>query len=142
MKSVYADATAVLRLVLAQPGARMPTGRSAVLVSSELVEVETHRSLDRARLKGFLDELTFARKLEELTTLLATFHLLPLDRDMLELAKSSFPVGVSAMNALHVGTAQVIARDTGQLEFWTHAPEQAAAAAIRGLAVRGVASRA
>ena len=138
MKTAYADVTAILRLVLSQPGERMPTSRAVVLVSSEVVEIESSRALNLAFLKGSITELDYAHKLNELESMLASFHLFPLDRQMVDLAKASFPVNVSAPHAIHVATAQVISREAGPLEFWTHLPEQAVAAAIRGFNVRGV----
>jgi hypothetical protein len=65
-------------------------------------------------------------------------HLFPLGTEMVELASASFPVRCRATDSLHVATAQLISRETGELQFWTHDPQLAAAAAVRGLEVRGI----
>jgi hypothetical protein len=64
-------------------------------------------------------------------------HLFPLGSEMVARARESFPVKCRAVDSLHVATAQLAARETGALEFWTHDPQQAAAAAVRDLTVRG-----
>jgi len=133
----YADASALLRVLFAEPGPALPLGRGVVVLSSKLVEVEAARALDRGRLTGHLDDQQTARKHRELAELLGRVHLAPIDDHVVERARQSFPVSVRALDALHVATAELLARHAGPLQFWTHDTRQAVAAESRGLEVHG-----
>jgi hypothetical protein len=52
----YVDASALLRILYTEPGPSVPLTGGERLVSSELVEVETFRAVDRERLQGNLDD--------------------------------------------------------------------------------------
>jgi predicted nucleic acid-binding protein len=136
----YIDASAVLRLVFAESGPSVPVTSGERLVSSELVEVETFRAVDRERLLGNLDDEQTAVKRKELMDLLAMLDLVSIDTVVIDRAKSPFAVNVRALDAVHVATAEVLAGEAGgeAVEFWTHDTRQATAALSRGLTVRGV----
>lgn len=136
----YVDASAVLRIVFAEAGARVSLAPGDRVVSSELLEVEAFRAVDRERLLGGLDDRQTATKRKELSDLLAMLDLLAIDRHVIERARSSFSVNVRALDAIHVATAEVLVLESGgePVEFWTHDERQAIAASSRGLDVRGV----
>ena len=138
----YVDASALLRILFTEPGPSVPLTGGGRLVSSELVEVETFRAVDRERLIGNLDDTQTAVKRKELTDLLAMLDLAAIDTAVVERAKSPFAVNVRALDAVHVATAEVLASETGgePVEFWTHDERQATAALSRGLTVRGAES--
>jgi predicted nucleic acid-binding protein len=138
----YVDASAVLRVIFREEGPSVPLADGDRAISSELVEIETCRAVDRERLVGRLDDATTAVKRKELTDLLATLDLMAIDRSVIERAKSSFAVNVRALDAIHVATAEMLAAEAqGEpLEFWTHDERQATAALSRGLTVRGLAN--
>jgi predicted nucleic acid-binding protein len=50
----YLDTSALLRLVLREPGALEVVRSSEALISSELLAVESLRTIDRLRLQGTL----------------------------------------------------------------------------------------
>jgi predicted nucleic acid-binding protein len=135
----YVDASAVLRLLFAGPGASVPLTGGDRVVSSRLVEVETFRAVDRLRLLGQLDDQETAVKRKELADLVGMLDLAPVDDLVIDRAKGSFAVNLRALDALHVATAEILAMEaTGEpLEFWTHDERQATAALSRGLTVRG-----
>jgi predicted nucleic acid-binding protein len=101
--------------------------------------VESFRTLDRARLEGYLDDRETARKSLELARLLDRLHLVPISDELIASARAPFPVSVRALDAIHVATAQWLSGRVGGLEFWTHDERQAIAAMSRGLEVRGTA---
>jgi uncharacterized protein len=140
----YVDASAVLRIVFAEPGTSVPLAAGDRVVSSQLVEIETFRAVDRERLAGHLDDAETAVKRKELADLLSMLDLAPIDGAVIDRAKSSFAVNVRALDAIHVATAEILAAETeGEpLEFWTHDERQATAALSRGLTVRGSSDRA
>ena len=109
------------------------------LVSSQLVEVEAFRAVDRERLLGHLGDTETAIKRKELAELLSMLDLAPIDSLVIARARSPFAVNVRALDAIHVATAEILAAEAeGEvLEFWTHDDRQATAALSRGLGVRG-----
>jgi predicted nucleic acid-binding protein len=136
----YVDASAVLRILFAEPGPAVPLADSDRAASSELIEVEAFRAIDRERLVGHLGDRETALKRKELTELLVKLDLAPIDRMVVDRAKSSFAVNVRALDAIHVATAEILqAEAAGEaLEFWTHDDRQATAALSRGLTVCGI----
>ncbi|HEX9690873.1 MAG TPA: type II toxin-antitoxin system VapC family toxin [Gemmatimonadales bacterium] len=135
----YVDASAILRVVFLEPGPTVPLAAEDRVVSSQIVEVEAFRAVDRERLLGNLDDAQTAIKRKELSEFLGMLDLAPVDAAVLARAKGSFAVNVRALDAIHVATAEVLAAEAeGEpLEFWTHDGRQAIAALSRGLSVRG-----
>ncbi len=138
----YVDASAVLRVLFAEPGDAVRLGAGDRAVSSSIIEVEAFRAVDRERLLGNLDDSQTALKRKELSELLAMLDLAPIDGMVIDRAKSSFAVNVRALDAIHVATAEFLAAEAeGEpLEFWTHDDRQATAALSRGLSVHGTGS--
>jgi predicted nucleic acid-binding protein len=136
----YVDASAVLRVLFAEPGLTIPLSGGGRVVTSQLLEVEAFRAVDRERLLGHIGDEETARKRKELMDLLAMLDLVPIDNMVITRARSSFAVNVRALDAIHVATAEVLVNEAkGELlEFWTHDNRQATAALSRGLTVRGV----
>lgn len=135
----YLDASAVLRLLFGEPGVAVSLADGDAAVASELVEVEAFRALDRERLLGRLDDREAARKRKELAEMIEMLDLVPIDRTVIDRAKSAFGVNVRALDAIHVATAEVLAAESGlEVEFWTHDERQGIAAVARGFAVKGL----
>ena len=136
----YVDASALLRVLFAEPGPSVPLLAGEWVVSSRLVEVEAFRAVDRERLLGGLNDAETAIKRKELTELLVMTDLAPVDDAVMERAKSSFAVNLRAIDAIHGAPAELLlgSADGQPLEFWTHDERQATAALSRGLAVYGV----
>ena len=135
--AIYVDTSAILRILFGSAGAKAPLTRS-ITTSSQLVEVEAYRVVDRLRLAGGLTDLETARKHRELRSLLDRMHLFPVCDEVIQAARGAFSVPVSALHAVHAATARVIFEEAGPLLFWTHDASQAAAAVTLGLEVRGV----
>src|SRR5262245_23202755 len=118
----YVDTSAVLRVLFSEPGPTVPLAAGGRVVSSELLEVEAFRAIDRERLMGNLSDEQTAVKRKELVDLIAMLDLAPIDSAVIARAKSSFAVNVRALDAIHVATAEVLAVEIMDelLEFWTH----------------------
>jgi predicted nucleic acid-binding protein len=140
LSAIYVDASAVLRVLFGAPGLRAPFSRGTLATSSELIQVEAARALDKARFGGSLDDAEVAVVTRELQKLFARMHLFPVSEEVLELARASFPIRVRVLDALHVATAQVIRAEAADLEYWTHDQDAASAAMVRGLDVHGLPS--
>ena len=136
----HVDASAVLRVLFVEPGPSVSLTTGEQVVSSQLIEVEAFRAVDRERLLGNLNDAETAIKRKELTELLAMTDLAPVDSLVIDRAKSSFAVNLRAIDAIHVATAELLAAeaDGEPLEFWTHDERQATAAISRGLTVCGL----
>lgn len=136
----YVDSSAILRLIFQEPRPTVVMTPGVIAASSRLAEIETFRAVDRERLLGRLDDGQTAIKRKELADLLSMLDLVPIEDQVIERARASFAVNVRAMDAIHVATAELLAREASgePLEFWTHDLRQANAALSRGLAVHGI----
>ena len=135
---IYVDASALLRIVFEEPGRRAPIHDAAVVASSSLVEVELFRALDRAHRLRHLGDVARMRKTVEIKSLLRGIVRFPLSDEVIEYASESFTPAISVGEAVHLATAQIVAIEATEFEFWTHSPEQAAAAMTRRFTVRGL----
>jgi hypothetical protein len=126
--------------LFSEPGLAVSFASGDVVASSELLEVEAFRAVDRERLLGNLDDAETAIKRKELSDLLQMLDLIPIDRAVINRAKSSFAVNVRALDAIHVATAETLAAETESepVEFWTYDERQRIAALSRGLTVYGL----
>lgn len=136
----YVDASALLRLLFAEPGPTIQLAAGDRAMSSQIVEVESFRAIDRVRLTGQIDDATTATKRKELLDVLAMLDLAPIDAAVIDRAKGSFAVPLRSIDAIHVATAEVFAAASGgeTVEFWTHDDRQGLAALSRGFDVRGL----
>jgi predicted nucleic acid-binding protein len=133
----YVDASAVLRVLFSEEGPAVPLVAGDRILTSQLLEVEAFRAVDRERLLGNLDDMETAVKRKELVELVALLDLVPINDMIIERAKASFAVNVRALDAIHVATAEILLTEASgePLEFWTHNVRQATAALSRGLTV-------
>ena len=130
----YVDASAVLRVLVREPGPTVPLGEHHV-VSSQILGVEAFRAIDRERLLGNLDDLETSRKRNELSDVLTMIDLIAVDDEVIEGARGSFSVVLRALDAIHVTTARA-GREV--VECWTHDDRQGNAARSVGLNVLGL----
>jgi predicted nucleic acid-binding protein len=135
----YLDTSALLRLVLREPGALDELRACEALVSSELIAVESARTIDRLRLQGALSTEEAARRLEVARDWLEAVDLVLLQRPVLARASEPFPTALGTLDAMHLSTALVWRDRTGApLVMATHDRDLALAARSYGMEVRGV----
>ena len=127
----YIDSSVLLRVALGELGElgswpliRRPT-------SSELVRIETLRTIDRARIQGRLDEEDVARLRADLLRTISTFTLVTLDDAVKTRAAEPFPTSVGTLDAIHLASALLARERIPDLQFATHDVEL-------GLAARAV----
>ena len=101
----YLDTSALLRLVLREPGSLDELPSWEALVSSEVIVVESLRTLDRLRLQGALsiEEATAARG--TVTEWLEAVDLVLVQPPILSRASDPFPTPLGTLDALHLATA-------------------------------------
>jgi len=135
----YLDTSALLRLVLGEPGALEELPSCDGLVSSELLAVESLRTIDRLRLQGALSLEEAASRRETATEWLEAVDLVLLQRPILARASEPFPTPLGTLDAVHLSTALVWRERMRQaLVMATHDRDLALAARSFGLEVRGV----
>jgi predicted nucleic acid-binding protein len=103
----YLDTSALLRLVLGEPGALDGLRSCEALVSSELLAVEALRTIDRLRLQGALSAEEAASRRGTTTEWLDAVDLVLLQRPILARASEPFPTPLGTLDALHLATALV-----------------------------------
>ncbi len=134
----YLDTSALLRLVLREPDALPELLSCEALVSSELIAVESLRTIDRLRLQGALSAEEAATRCRTVTEWLEAVDLVLLQRPVLARASEPFPVPLGTLDALHLATALVWRERMRQaLVMATHDRDLALAARSFGLEVRG-----
>ena len=135
----YIDTSALLRVVLREPGALDDLRSYDGLVSSELIVVESARTIDRLRLQGSLttDEATI--RLRAISDWLEAIDLVLLRPSVLSRASEPMPMPLGSLDAVHLATALVWRDRMGALPTMaTHDAALGFAARTFGFDVRGI----
>jgi len=137
--TAYLDTSALLRLVLGEPGALEELRGADALVSSELLAVESRRTIDRLRVKGRLPPEEAVERLELVSEWLEAVDLVLLRAPILARASDPLPLPLGSLDALHLATALVWRDRLDQpLVVATHDSVLGLAARTFGFAVRGL----
>jgi predicted nucleic acid-binding protein len=136
----YIDTSVLLRVVLREPGAIDALEDYEGLVSSELVAVESVRTIDRLRVHGSLTTEEAAARGTTVTEWLEAIDLVLLRAPVLRRASEPLPTPVGTLDAIHLATA-LVWRDRMQqpLMVATHDSRLALAARAFGFDVIGTA---
>lgn len=136
--NVYIDSSVLLRVVLREPGRLRSWSKISTAISSELIQLECLRTLDRARLRLGLDDDEVASRRASVFEVLEGFGLVPISSAILERAADPFPTVVGSLDAIHL-TSALYARDhVDDLRLATHDRELAVAARAEGFRVEGI----
>ena len=137
--NLYVDTSALLRVVLGEPGALGELRQADRLVSSELVGVESRRTIDRLVRLGDLPAEEAGRRLALVDQWLEALDLVLLRAPVLARAGDPLPTPLGTLDALHLSTALVWRDRMSQiLTVATHDAALALAARAHGLPVIGV----
>jgi predicted nucleic acid-binding protein len=135
----YIDTSALLRIVLREPGALEELRTCDGLVSSELIAVESARTIDRLRLKGSLTTEEAAARLRTINEWLEAIDLVLLRTPVLSRASEPMPMSLGTLDALHLATALIWRDRMGSLPTMaTHDTTLGLAAQAFGFDVRGI----
>jgi uncharacterized protein len=135
----YIDTSALLRLVLREPGALENLRTYDRLVSSELIAVEGARTIDRLRTQGALSMDEAAERIAAITEWLEAIDLVLLRSSVLSRASDPMPMAIGTLDAIHLATALIWRERMGALpELVTHDGALGAAARAYGFEVRGI----
>ena len=136
--TAYIDTSALLRLVLREPGALDDLRSCEALVSSELIAVESCRTIDRLRLQGSLTTEEAADRLTVVADWLEAIDLVLLRPPVLSRAGGPMPTCIGTLDAMHLATALIWRERVGALPVMaTHDAMLALAARSFGFDVIG-----
>ena len=134
----YLDTSALLRIVLREAGALDDLRTYEGLVSSELIAVESARTIDRLRTQGALTMDEAAERINVLNEWLEAVDLVLLRPQVLSRASEPMPLPIGTLDAIHLATALIWRDRMGPLpQMMTHDAALGAAARAFGFEVRG-----
>ena len=135
----YIDTSALLRVVLREPGALDDLRSYDGLVSSELIAVESARTIDRLRLQGSLTTDEAAFRVRAISDWLEAIDLVLLRPSVLSRASEPMPMPLGTLDAVHLATALIWRDRMGALPTMaTHDAALGLAARTFGFDVRGI----
>jgi predicted nucleic acid-binding protein len=135
----YVDTSVLLRVVLREPGALEDLQSYDRLVSSEVIAVESARTIDRLRLQGALTLEEAAARSRSIGEWLEAFDLVLLRPPVLSRASEPLPTPLGTLDAIHLATALVWRERKGPLAtVATHDGALGVAARTFGFEVQGV----
>lgn len=137
--TAYIDTSALLRIVLREPGALDDLRAYDGLVSSELIAVESARTLDRLRLQGTLTADEAAERWRAVNDWLEAIDLVLVRTPVLSRASDPMPMPLGTLDALHLATALTWRDRMGPLAaLATHDAVLGSAARAFGFEVLGI----
>lgn len=135
----YVDTSALLRVVLREAGALDDLRTYDGLVSSELLAVESARTIDRLRIQGALTMDDAAERIALVNEWLEAVDLVLLRRPVLSRASEPMPMPLGTLDAIHLASALLWRDRIGPLpQLVTHNAALGAAARGFGFDVRGI----
>lgn len=135
----YVDTSVLLRVVLREPGALKDLQSYDGLVSSEMIAVESARTIERLRLQGALTLEEAAARSRAVGDWLDAFDLVLLRPTVLSRASEPLPTPLGTLDAIHLATALLWRERMGPLAtIATHDSALGVAARTFGFDVRGV----
>ena len=135
----YADTSALLRVVLGQPGRWDGIGLGRTIVTSSLTEVESLRTFDRHHRSGLLSDDRVAASRGLALAILESFFVVELSASILRRAADPFPLPLGTLDAIHLSSALAYGIETGKpVCMVTHDKQLASVARACGLEVEGV----
>ncbi len=105
----YLDSSVVLRHILLGELAIRQALACGRVVSSELIEIECRRVIQRCRLQGELDDEGLITAMDRLTQVLRGMSLVKLSDPVKKRSMEAFPVSVKTLDALHLSSTVLLA---------------------------------
>ena len=137
--TAYIDTSALLRIVLREAGALDDLRSYDGLVSSELIVIESMRTIDRLRLQGSLTAEEAAGRLRIVNDWLEAIDLVLIRPPVLSRASEPMPMPIGTLDAMHLATALILRDRVGPLPaIATHDSMLGTAALAFGFDVLGI----
>jgi hypothetical protein len=111
--TAYLDSSVALRYILAGEITIRHVLEYPRVISSELLEIECKRVIHRVRMQNELNDDGVVEAYRRLEQVLAGIDLVELSTEVKLRAAESFPVVIGTLDAFHIATALLWARDPG-----------------------------
>jgi predicted nucleic acid-binding protein len=135
----YIDTSALLRIILREPGALEDLRSYDGLVSSELIAVEAARTIDRLRLQGSVSAAEAADRSRAVNEWLEAIDLVLMRPPVMSRASDPMPMPLGTLDAMHLATALIWRDRLGALSTMaTHDAMLGTAAHAFGFEVIGI----
>lgn len=129
----YLDSSVVLRYLLVGDTELRRAMEYSRLVSSELLEIECRRTINRCRMQNELSDNTLVQALGRLDETLQMIDMIELDGNIKHRAMDSFPVVVKTLDALHLSTVLALAKEENENEVHVFSHDKAMNLCARAL---------
>ena len=133
--NVYVDSSVLLRVVFGEPDALTEWSRITSPTCSEVIRIESLRTIDRARIQRRLDDAEVARLRADLMRSIEAFTLIGLNDAVKARAGEPFPTTVGTLDAIHLSSALLAREQVEDLRLATHDQELEIAARSLGFDV-------
>jgi len=134
--NVFVDTSVVLRVLLGQPDPVACWAGWERAFVSQMLHTEFHRTLDRLRLDGALDDVERVRLAQHFAIFWSTCHRVPVSDKILIRAAEPFPTVLGTLDAIHLATLLQLRQNLGlELTLLTHDDQLARAALASGIKV-------
>jgi predicted nucleic acid-binding protein len=135
MDRAYIDSSVVLRKLLREPGAIAHLTQWP-LFSSQLLDVEVRRTLQRYHVEGALSAESFGRRVQEWCEFRDAIDLVSISDGILRRAAEAFPTSIKTLDAIHLATVLAWTHQTDEpILVLTHDRQFGTAAAVCGYRV-------
>ena len=134
---LYVETSVLLRVVLGERGRLREWSRSERWISSELIRLESLRTIDQARVQLHLVDRAVSARRAAILEHLRAFELVKLYPPVLERAAEPFPTSLGTLDAIHLASALLARERYPDLVVATHDDELAVAAEAVGFEVIG-----
>ena len=104
----YIDSSTLLRYVIRAETSIFQAFALGRCVSSELLEIESRRTLLRYRAEGSFDDAQLDEAMTILSRTIESIDLIELDSSIKRRAMEAFPISVKTLDALHLATCLAV----------------------------------
>jgi len=104
---VYLDSSVLLRYLLNADETVLRIGTGSEIASSELLEIECKRVLQRERLEGRIDDERYAASIAALEDYTGMISILEIGQEVKRRASGSFPTVIGTLDAIHLASALI-----------------------------------
>lgn len=135
----YLDTSVVLRWLLGAPGTHGDFFNWKAAGTSDILQIEANRTLQRLRMEGALNDENLAEVQTTFESLLDTLNIIECNAAIKSKAAGSFPTIIGTLDAIHLSSAMLWRARQPEADFQllTHDRQLATAARAVGLAVDG-----
>lgn len=132
----YVDSSVLIRVILNESGKMLPLLEYKEIYASDLVRIECMRTYYRLKFENKITTQQLAEYVEKTGLLFKKLSLIPISRFLITRCTQALPIHVRSLDAIHLGTALLLAEKTNtDISFFTHDKKLAQAARAMGLNV-------